>query len=266
MTEVHHPDTVAFAELNRGELQALATVGLVVLPLGATEQHGPHLPAGTDSLTVEWIARASALRVATECPIVVAPVLAFGCSDYHLPFGSTMSLSSETLLKVLHDLGSSLVRSGFRRLFILNGHGGNHELAQVAARDLAVEHAVDVATGSWWSIAWHSLVAAGMLELGRVPGHAGTVETSIVLELAKDLVLKPLPHRETDWTPSDPAGFGQPVRVDRHGSWQRIDGYSDDPATATAARGRAVLDAAVEAVAASLLAFWADTRDASGGR
>jgi creatinine amidohydrolase len=128
------PNRLLFAEMTREELRAVAPGTTLVLPLGATEQHGPHLPAGTDFFTVDCLARAAAERAAAEIAIAVAPALPFGSSGHHLIFGATLSLRTETYYRVLTDLLRSLVTDGFRRIFLLNGHGGNHELAELAAR------------------------------------------------------------------------------------------------------------------------------------
>src|SRR5215472_11937967 len=122
------PSRLLFAEMTREELRAIAAETMVVLPLGATEQHGPHLPAGTDFLAIEHLARAAAERAASEISITVAPTLPFGSSDHHLVFGATLSLRTETYYRVLTDLLKSLITDGFRKIFLLNGHGGNHEL------------------------------------------------------------------------------------------------------------------------------------------
>ena len=101
---------------------------------------------------------------------MVTPTLAFGSSPHHLPFGATLSLTTQTFNSVLHDLCTSLMGAGFRRIFILNGHGGNHELIQIAARDLALAYPVSVAAGSWWAIAWDALVAGGACETRPASG------------------------------------------------------------------------------------------------
>src|SRR5262245_33503799 len=125
-------------EMTRESLNEIASRALVVLPVGATEQHGPHLPVGTDSFTVEYIAHAASSDAAGSIPVVVAPTLRFGSSHHHIPFGGTLSLSTETYYRVITELTESLILGGFKRLFILNGHGGNNELIQLAARDLAL--------------------------------------------------------------------------------------------------------------------------------
>ena len=248
------PTRLLFEEMTREELRAIAPETTVVLPLGATEQHGPHLPAGTDFLTIQNLAHAAAARAAEEIAITVAPGLPFGSSDHHLFFGATLSLRTETYYRVLTDLVRSLVTDGFRRIFLLNGHGGNHELAQLAARDVALELPARVAAGSYWTIAWDALVEA-KAHLGcRLPGHAGIFETSMMLALRPDLIRAERPHREYG-RDTDPRNFHAPYRHERHGSWQEIDGYSDSPDGASAERGSRYREAVVRAVARAFVEF-----------
>ena len=252
------PTHLLLEELTREEARALAAEALVVLPTGATEQHGPHLPVGTDTFAVTRVARAAAAGVAGEIPIIVAPTLPFGSSHHHLPFGGTMSLGTETYYRVLCDLAGSLITGGFRRIFILNGHGGNDELTQLAARDLALKHDAHLAAASYWNAAWVALTDAGGHQDGGLPGHAGFFETSLVMALRPELVREPRPRRD-----DAPGGDPRPIRTYRaefHGSWQSFDGYTDSPARADGARGRAFLDAAAGAVGRAFVEFYAATK------
>ena len=248
------PDRLLFAEMTREELRAVAAETTVVLPLGATEQHGPHLPSGTDFFTVDRLARAAAERASSEIAITVAPALPFGSSDHHLIFGATLSLRTETYYRVLTDLLRSLVTDGFRRIFLLNGHGGNHELAELAARDIALELPARIAAASYWTIAWEALVAV-QAHLGcRLPGHAGIFETSMMLSLRPELVAPERPHR--DYTEdTDPRKFPPPYRHERHAFWKEIDGYSDSPDGGSAERGHRYFEAIVGAVARAFVEF-----------
>src|SRR5690349_11710501 len=244
------PSRLLFAEMTREELRAIAAETTVVLPLGATEQHGPHLPAGTDFFTVEHLARASAERASSEVAITVAPALPFGSSDHHLIFGATLSLRTETYYRVLTDLLRSLVTDGFRRVFLLNGHGGNHELAELAARDIALELPIRIAAASYWTIAWDALIDLQAHRGCRLPGHAGIFETSMMLSLRPELVAPERPHR--DYIEDN---FRPPYRDERHGFWKEIDGYSDSPDGGSAERGRRYFEAVVGAVARAFVEF-----------
>jgi creatinine amidohydrolase len=248
------PTRLLFAEMTREELRAIAADTLVVLPLGATEQHGPHLPAGTDFLTIDHLAREAAARASAEIPVIVTPPLPFGSSDHHLIFGATLSLGTETYYRVLTDLLRSLATDGFRRIFLLNGHGGNHELAELAVRDVARELPIHAAAGSYWTIAWDALIEV-QAHLGcRLPGHAGVFETSMVLSLRPELVASERPHRDYG-RDTDPRTFHSPYRHERHGSWKDINGYSDSPDGGTAEKGRLYRETVIGAVARALVEF-----------
>jgi len=242
-------------EMTREALNGIAHQALAVLPVGATEQHGPHLPVGTDSFTVEYLARAASAEAARSILVVVAPTLQFGSSHHHLPFGGTLSLSTQTYYRVIFELGESLILGGFKRLFILNGHGGNNELIQLAARDLALKHPVQVGAAAYWTIARDDLVKEKAHEYGRLPGHAGAFETSQIMALRPELVGEPRPHRDAVES-SDPRSFFEPYRVETHGAWQAIDGYSDSPDRADGERGNVWLAAAVRSIAHAFVDFY----------
>jgi creatinine amidohydrolase len=241
-------------EITRGEAARRAPGTLAVLPVGATEQHGPHLPLGTDFLIVEHVTRAAAREAQPDIDVLVAPTFQIGSSHHHLPFGGTISLATERYYGALLDMVGSLIESGFRRVFIVNGHGGNHELIELVVRDLALSHACNLAAASYWDLARESL-AEHAPDLGeRLPGHAGAFETSLIMALHPDLVASPLPHRATeelDRTTVPPA----PFRAERHGFWQSINGYTDSPDQASAERGQRLLEIVIAAVAAELVRF-----------
>jgi len=255
-------DTLLLRELTREQARARAPEALLVFPVGALEQHGPHLPVGTDDYLVENVARQAAAKAADRIPVLVAPTLPFGSSHHHLPFGGTMSVSTETYYRVVRELTESLLIDGFRRIFILNGHGGNHELIQLVARDLALTHEADLAAASYWTIAWDALTALGLHEHGRLPGHAGVFETSAILALHPELVREPRPHRDGPFAVSPRASA--PYRSELHGSWQRIEGFTDSPDRGSAVLGRRALDAIAGAVAAAFVEFYQASKENEG--
>jgi creatinine amidohydrolase len=248
-------ESIFLQELTRDEARERAPESLIVLPVGAVEQHGPHLAVGTDYLTIDHIAGAAATEAAKEIPVVVAPTLPFGSSHHHLPFGGTISLSTETYYKVLMDMIESVVIGGFYHIYILNGHGGNNELIQLAARDIALKHPARVCAASYWTVAWDALVEEKAHMVGGLPGHAGAFETSQMMAINPGLVRDARPCR-SDIQATDPRGFYQPVRIESHGFWQSIDGYTDSPAAADPERGKAYLEAGVQAVTKSMLEFY----------
>lgn len=255
------PTALRLGDLTRARCREIAADCLLVWPVGSTEQHGPHLPVGTDTMHAEWVATRAADLAADQIPIVIAPTLPFGSSAHHLPFGGTMSISTETYYRVLVDLTESLVTDGFRRIFIVNGHGGNHELIQLVARDVALRRDATIAAGSWWTIAWDALVNDGAAEAGTFPGHSGAFETSLVQAMRPDLVVEPLPHRDELGTAERRRFLGD-LRVERHGSWTAMDGWTDSPDLADATHGSDYLRHSVAALALQFLAVHAASKPA----
>ena len=238
----------AWNELTRDELRAALPNAVVVLPTGATEQHGPHLATGHDTFSVNTIAQRAAGTSAS--PVVVAPTLPFGSSHHHLAFGGTLSLATETYYQVVRDLVTSIIQDGGRRIFLLNGHGGNQELNVLVARDIALRQPdqvpVAIAAASYWQVAEASLLAMPGLDGILTPGHAGAFETSTMLATNPERVREPRLPR------SDGPGRvpGLPgVRLELTGSWQTFDGYTDEPHLATAELGAALLEIIVRDVA-----------------
>ena len=134
MTELH----IRWAENSWPALEAaLARDPLVVLPIGALEQHGPHLPVGVDANSVEEVAlrTAEALR-GSEPPTLVLPTLWYGYSPHHMTFKGTVTLRSETFLAVAADIAELILSHGGRRIVLLNGHGGNVGSLDVVASRL----------------------------------------------------------------------------------------------------------------------------------
>ena len=243
-------------QATRAELNAALPNAVVLLPTGATEQHGPHLATGHDTFAVTAIAHRAARAVPAEVAVVLAPSLPFGSSDHHLPFGGTLSLATETYRRVVHDLVASMLAGGARRVFLLNGHGGNRELNQLVARDLALVQPADrpvaIAAAAYWEIAQAALAADPELGAVRRPGHAGQFETATMLAMTPEHVREPRPVRDADpsLVPAIPG-----ARIESTGLWASYDGFTDFPARATAEQGQRVLDLIVRDVAAALTAF-----------
>lgn len=176
-----------WADLTAAEFAALDRAQAVaILPIGAIEQHGPHLAMGVDrDLTLAVLDRALP-RIDPALTVLVLPVQAIGKSTEHQAWPGTLSLSADTLLRVLQDIAASVHRAGVARLLILNGHGGNRALLEVACRDLRGEFGL--ITGH---VAWDDLADAETVvgpHEARNGLHAGEVETSAMLSAFPDKV------------------------------------------------------------------------------
>lgn len=180
---------VRWHKLRRDQITEAARDGAVpLLPIGAIEQHGPHLPLDTDTNAVTTVAVGAArLLDDTRDPrVLVLPEIHWGLSPYWLGFAGTLTLRPETLLALFRDLAMSVAHHGFRRLVIVNGHGGNAGIISVAATAMA-DAGVSAASLSYWNP-----IAAEMAEWSRHDGgsigHAGEAETSIASYLQPDLI------------------------------------------------------------------------------
>lgn len=226
------PVAALWAQSDRESLSRWLPDALVVVPIGATEQHGPHLPTGTDALVAEAIAwrGAQAAVGRSSRPLVVAPTIAYGVSAHHLPFGGTLSLRPATALAVLADVFGSVAAQGGRRVVVVNGHGGNIGICHAAAADAAASLGLAVGHLDYWRLAEDE-------DDVPVPGHAGAFETSLMLALAPEATTLPEPR------PATPAIVTvDDVDIHTAALWRAIDGYTDRPAEADAEAGRRRLD------------------------
>lgn len=166
---------------------------VVVQPIGAVEQHGPHLPLITDALTAERISDRAIRGLPSGSNVWQLPTLAYGKSNEHLGRAGTIALSAATLMATCMDLGRSIAASGFRKLVFVNGHGGQPSLLQVVARDIRIETGLQVfPLMPGWS--GHP---DGVTRVDEHYGiHGGQFETSVMLALAPELVRMELAVRD----------------------------------------------------------------------
>jgi creatinine amidohydrolase len=181
--------SVLLRDLTWPEVASMANpTTVVILPTAAIEQHGRHLPLEVDARLVEDVSRLAAERVAGRPPVLVAPTACYGVSGYHMGFPGTMTLTMGTFITVVEELCESLIHHGFRRILVLNGHGGNHDPIKIAARNIADRTGVAVATASYWNLAADDLAPFQDLEVDAVPGHACGFETAMMLAVRPEVV------------------------------------------------------------------------------
>lgn len=234
--------------LTREEISEKAHNGCaIVVPLAATEQHGPHLPVFTDSLICEHIVSGAVRAAAETVNVLMAPVITIGCSQHHLSYGGTISYTSMTYMQMLRDIGESLITDGFKKIIFINAHGGNEPIMIQTVNDLAVKHPVWVACTAYWSVARLAMTELNAAELGMVPGHAGGFETAAVMALKPELVRTDLlstTHTIREWLNAGKPG----TFIGKHGELTGFDGYTDAPHKATAEAGSKILNVITECV------------------
>ena len=159
---------------------------LVMVPIAAVEQHGPHMPTGTDTILCGAVAEAVESRLPDR--VLLAPTLWLGASAHHLRFGSTLDCKLETYVATLCDIARSLLDDGYQRLLFLNGHGGNVDPMRMAVRKMQPEYPKAIlAAGSYWNVA-NDLIRETLTGDHKFVGHACEFETSMMLHVRPDLV------------------------------------------------------------------------------
>lgn len=226
----------------------------VVLPLGSLEQHGHHLPMLTDTLIIGEIARRAEHALKDEA--LFLPILWVGASDHHLGMPGTVSIGNSHYVAVLEDVLESLIQAGFRRVFLLNGHGGNITPARMALYNVQLRHRqkldLYLAMSSWWTLAADELAVIPELRTKHVT-HACEQETSVILALRPELVT--LSEAQGASIPFDSAfyspDFSRASKVDVPRAFDALSrtGAFGEPETATREKGEHILQCAAEQVA-----------------
>ncbi len=232
-----------------------------ILPVAATEQHGPHLPTGTDAFILDGILRA-AMRVASPVRGIVLPLQPIGWSIEHGGLPGTLSLEADLLTAAWVNLGTRIERAGARRLLILNSHGGNSPVAAMAAMRLRAERGLFVVKTHWEALARaDELAPAGAM---AQDWHAGWIETSVMVHLRPDLVVM---DRAAPGSLRHPEGL--PPNGPASWAWMTTDlsanGVIGDPRIASAALGARLVERAVAGLGVLLdsmaAAPWPPTAD-----
>jgi creatinine amidohydrolase len=224
---------------------------LVILPVGAIEQHGWHLPVMTDTLIGEALLTQTMELLPETANVWLLPPVSYGKSNEHLDYAGTFSLSSTTLLQVLSDIGASLKRNGFRRLLLFNTHGGNVDLLNVAAREIRVSTGLMVFYVNPHSLdTTYGLVTEEELEYGI---HGGDIETSMVMAIKPNWVQEELKAAELpDVSRLEFLTMEGKIRF----AWVMSDisqsGIAGDAAQATAEKGAVILQRTASELVKSL--------------
>lgn len=224
---------------------------VVIFPVGAVEQHGPHLPVRVDAAIGAGILAEALDRLPPEADVLVLPPLPYGKSDEHLAFPGTLALSGETLAAVWRDVAASVVRAGARKILFFNAHGGQMALMDIVCRDLRIRHGILAVACSWFRVTpLDDLFCKAEIDHGI---HGGDIETSVMLALHPELVAM---DRAEDFVPLT-------VEIERSGSsltaegavgfgWQAQDlhpaGVCGDAGAATVEKGGMVIDRAADAL------------------
>jgi creatinine amidohydrolase len=251
------PDARNFAYLTWKQVDALPRAStLLVLPTAAIEQHGHHLPLATDTLINNLLLGKALALLPAELPIYALPPICYGKSNEHAGFAGTLSVSAQTFLAMVRDLGASVAASGFKKLVLYNTHGGNASLVDVLARDLRAEFGLR--TFSLFGSPGAAFEGVSAQE--RTYGfHAGEIETSYLLHATPELV------HQAEYTANyiarvDDGELLKPEGSAANFAWLTKDisssGVLGDPSAATAQKGERWSNEAAGRIAEILVAMY----------
>ncbi|MDD2610246.1 MAG: creatininase family protein [Giesbergeria sp.] len=240
-----------FAQL---QASGMAQEIVAVLPVAAIEQHGPHLPLSVDAALLQGVIDTALAQLPAELPVLFLPAQNLGLSTEHRDFAGTLTLSPATLIAVWTEIGHCVARAGVRKLLLLNGHGGQVSVMDIVARQLRQECRLLVYSASWFSLPLPDAVSGQFsAHEHRFGIHAGDIETSMMLHLAPETVHM---ERAQDF-PSSSYERSQHYALLGNGKsaklgWAMQDyhpaGAVGNAAAATADKGRAVVQAAAQAL------------------
>jgi creatinine amidohydrolase len=250
-----HWADVSTRDFAAAQASGLAARTVAVLPVAAVEQHGPHLPLSVDATLLQGVIDAALALLPADVPALFLPPHNVGLSTEHLSYPGTLTLSPATLIALWSELGACVARAGVKKLLLFNGHGGNVAAMDIVARELRQRHGLLTYSASWFSLplpdAVQGLFSAQEHRFGI---HGGEIETSMMLHLAPATVRM---EEARDWRSSSQdraeahaiLGNGRSAKM----GWAIEDyhpaGAVGNAAAATADKGRAVVQAAGEALA-----------------
>lgn len=234
--------------LTRDEIAALdKDRSIALLPTSATEQHGAHLPVGTDAIILSTLI--DKIIAEGEFPqgnLIFAPQFLIGKSNEHMGFAGTLTFTAQTYYSMLHDIAKAIAASGFKKLVLFNSHGGNTDMLNLISRDLRIDLGIDVYVIDWWFTDFWKDGLAGIQQSGPYGVfHACELETSLMLAARPELV-----HMElaVDEEPADCFKGDKYVTVfgPVNAGWKTSDvtksGVIGAPTFATAEKGQRLFD------------------------
>ncbi len=231
----------AFSRLDREQIVA-------VLPVGATEQHGPHLPLSVDAAIANGIVQATIEKLPASSKALFLPTQAIGKSNEHARYTGTLTFSAQTLIAMWCEIGDCVAASGVRKLVLLNSHGGQISTMDIVARELRIRHGMMVFSVNWFGQGMPEGVYSDHEMHHGI--HAGDMETSVMLELHPDLVDMGKAQDFRTLTETFARDFKHISLSGAKPGWQIQDinphGAAGNASAATAEKGRKTIDFAAD--------------------
>ena len=240
----------SYGQLTVDEVRDADKDRVVILSVSATEDHGPHMPLDTDTVLGMAVAEGAAKKAPDE--ILVMPPIPYGFNEHHKDFPGVIWIEPETLISFITDVTKSLAHHGFRRILLLNSHGSNHPVLDLAARKTVIQSGVICVSASYWNLISERINELRKSEIGGI-AHAGEFEAAMYMHLHPELVdldkaeKQILHNSDSKFFNLDLAAGGSPANLVRWWSEISPDGTMGDPTVADADTGRLFLEAAVNA-------------------
>ena len=232
---------------------------VAVIPLGATEQHGPHLPLSVDAQIVSTIVKRAVEHLSEHDPILVLPTQAVGLSTEHIAYPGTLTWSPELVMRSWTELGECVARAGIKKLLFFNAHGGHQGLMDVVARELRQRAQMIVYSCSWYQLPMNPAVS-GLFsqEEHRFGVHAGAIETSMMLSIDPEHVKPELFQNFTSRSQERSKRFtvlgnGQSAKLGWHAQDYNPLGATGDASAASVDKGEQLLNEAASGLKQLLL-------------
>lgn len=229
---------------------------IVLFPIGSMEQHGPHLPNGMDTHIAVDLMKDAAEKLAGELDFLLLPAMPVGQSPEHMDFPGTLTLSAETLISVIKEIAASVSRHGFKKMMILNGHGGNIAAIGAAAFDIRDAYGLKVFMFNVWGlIVDMATKLTDRQASNRTDAHGGEIETSLVMYLYPEKLKKEwaVDEKNERLASSEIIGMGGPIQI----NWNSKDdiapsGISGIPSYGTAEKGKILFTALSDLIVSGL--------------
>lgn len=254
-----------WADLPWPAFKSLPANTVAVLPVASIEQHGPHLPVSVDTTINRGVIEHTLAVLPAECPVLVLPTQSVGLSVEHLAFPGTLTTNAETLLDLITDIGASVARAGVRRLVMVNSHGGNVALLDIAARRLRIQHRLLAINAMWARMG--KPASLNDPDENKFGIHGGLSETAVMLALTPERVhMDKAKNFTSAWQGLSNAFPALDPQAGAPLAWQAQDlnpaGVVGDASAATPELGKEILEFAGQRMAAlwqQVAAFDIDT-------
>jgi len=243
---------IRWNELTKDQFEQYSDRATVAINIASTEQHSQHLPVGTDAIIGEAVLEVAAQLAPS--PILLLPQICYGYSPHHRFAPGYVTISQNTLVSYTRDLCRSVLENGFKRMFLVNSHGGNQAFLSSVVNEIGEEYGESFSLMElrYWDVAGSRIMKIRDSALGGA-AHAGEFETSLIMHLRPELVhadkiVECPPVRSDPWFQMDLLGYRKYLKYSNFNSYNP-EGHVGQPHLASAVKGKLFFEAVTEELA-----------------